>query len=333
MRPGRAAAGASWLGTALVSEALALRAAGVGGPVLALIATPGADWSAAIEHDVDVSVGSVWALTEVADAARALGRTARVHLETDTGLSRGGAGAMDWADLFAAAARGQAEGSITVVSVWSHLACADLPGHHSTARAEAGYRYALAAAARAGLTPALRHLANSAATFALPDTRFDLVRTGIAMYGLSPGEQVGTAEQLGLRPVMTLAARLALAKRVPAGEGVSYGQEHVTSRDTVLGVVPVGYGDGLLRAASGAGPVRVSGRPATVVGRVCMDQVVVDLGPGSDAVAGDLVVLFGDPATGAPSAEDWAAVAGTIGYEVVTRLGPRVPRVHVRGGT
>jgi alanine racemase len=318
-------AGATWLGVALLEEAVALRDAGVGGRLLAWLAAPGAPWAECLERDVDVSVSATWALEEVRAAARLTGRRARVHLKIDTGLSRNGATAQDWPGLVAAARAAEVEGLVEVVGVWSHLACADTPEHPSVARALAAFERALEVAARAGVRPQVRHLANSAAVLAIPASHYDLVRVGIAMYGLTPGEEIGSAESLGLVPVMSLRARLASVKRVPAGSGVSYGHSHVTSSETTLGVVPLGYADGLPRAAENAGPVLAAGRTRPIAGRVCMDQVVVELG--DDAAApGDEVVLFG--AEG-PSAQDWALACGTIGYEIVTRIGPRVPRVHL----
>lgn len=319
------AAGAEWLATAYVEEAVALRDGGDEGPLLALVTGPGVDSAAAIAQDVDLSVSSPEVLAQVVAAAHALDRTARVHLEVDTGLSRGGATPGDWPALVRAAASSGAH----VVGIWSHLACADEPGHPSIAMQCKRFDEALEVAAAEDVRPQLRHLANSAATLTLPESHYDLVRAGIAVYGVTPGH-ASTAE-LGLRAAMSLRARLALTKRVSAGEGVSYGHTYVTDRDTVLGLVPLGYGDGVPRAASGTGPVRVGSVRTTVAGRVCMDQFVVDLGPESTAVAGDEVVLFGDEAEGFPTAQDWGISSGSIGYEVVTRLGARVPRVYVGG--
>ncbi len=315
--------GATWLGTALLSEAVALRDAGVGGRVLAWLAVPGAPWADCLERDIDVSVSALWALDEVCDAARATGRRARVHLKADTGLSRNGATPDDWPELVAAARVAELEGLVEVTGLWSHFATADVPTHASVAAQLSVFDEALALADGAGLRPEVRHLANSAGALGVPRSRHDLVRVGIAMYGLSPGHDIGTAQALGLRPVMTLKARLASVKRIAAGSGVSYGHSYVTDHDTTVGLVPLGYADGLPRAAANVGPLRAAGADRTISGRVCMDQVVVDLGD-SVAAAGDEVVIFG---TGGPSADDWAAACGTIGYEIVTRVGPRVPRV------
>jgi alanine racemase len=245
-----------------------------------------------------------------------------VHLKVDTGLSRSGSYVLDWPDLVASSAKAQAGGEIAVIGVWSHLASADEPQHPTIGRQLAAFRDALDVAARAGIEPQLRHLANSAATLLLPETHFDLVRPGIAVYGLSP-----VAEQFGLRPAMTLRAATAGVKRVRAGEGVSYGHEYTTTRDTTLVLVPLGYADGIPRHATNVGPVWVNGSRFTVAGRVCMDQIVVDVGD-LPVEPGDPVVLFGPGDDGEPTAQDWADAIGTIHYEIVTRIGPRVQRVY-----
>ncbi|MFD1830362.1 alanine racemase [Streptomyces desertarenae] len=323
-------AGAAWLGTATPEEALALRAAGDRGRLLCWVWTPGGPWREAIEADVDVSASAPWALAEITAAARACGRTARVHLKVDTGLGRNGCQPADWAGLVAAARAAEAEGTVRVTGLWSHFACADEPGHPSIAAQLEVFREALAVAERAGLAPEVRHMANSPATLTLPEAHFDLVRTGVSLYGLSPSPEVGVPADFGLRPVMTLRARLAIVKRVPAGHGVSYGHHYTTPGETTLALVPAGYADGIPRHASGTGPVLVAGKWRTVAGRVAMDQFVVDLG-GDTAEAGDEAVLFGPGDAGEPTAEDWARAAGTIGYEIVTRIGARVPRVHLNG--
>ena len=322
-----AAGGAPWLGVALPTEAVRLRDAGVQGRVLTWLEVPGAPFAPCLERDIDVTVSAPWALAEVLDAARALGRTARIQLKVDTGLSRNGSTFADWPALVAAARAAERDGLVAVTGVWTHFACADEPTHPSVERQLDVFGEALQIARLAGLEPEVVHAANSPAALGVPAARFDLVRTGIAMYGLSPGPAIGSASDLGLRPVMTLRGRLASVKRVPSGSGVSYGHSYLTQRETTLGVVPLGYGDGIPRSASNAAPVLAAGSVRTVAGRVCMDQVVLDLG--DDAAApGDDVVMFG---SGGPSADDWAAACGTIGYEIVTRIGPRVPRVHVGG--
>ena len=251
-----------------------------------------------------------------------------MHLKVDTGLSRGGSTTGDWPDVVEAAAKAEADGLLRVVGVWSHLAYADAPDHETNARQARVFREALDVAAGAGLRPEVRHLANSAAALTAPEQHFDLVRPGIAVYGLSPVPDMATSARLGLRPAMTLTASLVLVKRVPSGSGVSYGHMYTTATETTLGVVPLGYADGVPRAASNVGPVWVTGRRRTVAGRVCMDQLVLDLGDDA-AEVGDEVVLFGTGEAGEPTAQDWADATGTISYEIVTRVGPRVPRVYV----
>jgi alanine racemase len=316
------AGGATWLGTAIVDEALALRAAGITVPLLSWLWTPDEAGTVrrAVEADVDVSVSGRWQLDAVLDAARASGRTARIHLKIDTGLSRNGCYVDDWPDLMAAGARAE---EVTVVGIWSHFVYADEPGHPTIGRQIEAFQAALAVAARAGVEPQVRHLANSAATLTLPEAHFDLVRPGIAVYGLSP-----VREQYGLVPAMTVRGAAALVKRVRAGEGVSYGHEYTTTRDTTLVLVPLGYADGVPRHASNVGPVWVNGARFTIAGRVCMDQVIVDVGD-LPVQAGDPVVLFGSGRDGEPTAQDWATAVGTIHYEIVTRIGPRVQRTYV----
>jgi alanine racemase len=317
-------AGATWLGAGTLHEALRLRHAGITAPVLAWLLAPGRPLQEGVTAGVDLSAAGLGQLDELVAAARRAGRPARVHLKVDTGLSRGGATAADWPALVEAAAKAQANGDLDVIGVWSHFACADERGHPSIDRQLAAYREALELAGRFGISPRYRHMANSAATLTRPDAHFDLVRPGIAVYGLSPVE----GETFGLSPAMTARARVMLTKRVPAGAGVSYGHTYVTARDTTLAVVPLGYGDGVPRAASNAGPVELGGRVRTIAGRVCMDQVVVDCG--DDAVAaGDIATLFGPGTHGEPTADDWAAAVNTINYEIVTRFGSsRVPRVY-----
>ncbi|MFF4358764.1 alanine racemase [Streptomyces sp. NPDC001604] len=323
------AAGAAWLGTATPEEALALRAAGLPGRIMCWLWTPGGPWREAVEADIDVSVSGMWALAEVTEAARAAGIPARVQLKADTGLGRGGCQpGEDWAELVAAALRAEAEGTVRITGLWSHFACADEPGHPSIDLQLTRFREMLAYAEGRGVRPEVRHIANSPATLTLPEAHFDLVRTGIALYGISPSPELGSPADFGLRPVMTLSASIALVKHVPGGHGVSYGHHYVTPGATTLGLVPVGYADGVPRHASGTGPVLVGGKWRTVAGRVAMDQFVVDLG-GDEPAVGTEAVLFGPGDRGEPTAEDWAQAAGTIAYEIVTRIGTRVPRVYV----
>jgi alanine racemase len=320
------AGGADRLGVAVLEEALALRAGGVTAPVLAWLNGPGEDFAAALGADVEVSVNAEWGLTEVVAAARATGRTASVHLSVDTGLSREGATPGDWPGLVAAAARAQADGDVVVSGLWSHLATADVPGHPAVGAQVRVFDEAVAVARAAGLTEARRHLANSAATVAHPETWYDLVRPGVAIYGLDP--LGGDPAAHGLRPAMTVQARVALTKRVPAGVGVCYGHSYTTGEDTTLALVPVGYADGVPRAAGNVAPVLAAGTRRTIAGRVSMDQFVLDVG--QDRIApGDPVVLWGPGADGEPTAQEWADAVGTLHYELVTRVGGRFRRRHV----
>ncbi|MFC7535314.1 alanine racemase [Actinoplanes sp. GCM10030250] len=316
------AGGATWLGVATLDEALTLRRAGIEAPVLAWLLSPGLPLHEGVAAGVELSAATPAMIDELVTAARQAGSPARVHLKLDTGLARGGATPDEWPILLEAAAKAQAGGDLEVTGVWSHFACADVPGHESVDRQLAAFHEGLEVAARSGLTPRHRHIANSAATLIRPDAHFDLVRIGVAAYGLSPV----SGDTFGLRPAMTARARVMITKRVPAGQGVSYGLTYTTPRETTLAVVPLGYGDGVPRHASNAGPVRIGGTVAPIAGRVCMDQIVVDVGD-EPVVAGDVATLFGPGTGGEPTADDWAAATGTINYEIVTRFGSsRVPR-------
>ncbi len=321
------AGGASWLGTALLEEALALRASGDEGPILSWLLDPSDPFQEAVSAEIDLSASAPWAVARAADAARACGRVARVHLKVDTGLGRAGAPAAAWSELCAAARTAVSDGTVEVVGIWSHLAHADNPTHPTIDAQVHAFDEALAVAGRAGIHPQVRHLANSAATLGRSDAHYDMVRPGIAVYGLSPMPTTHPASRLGLRPAMTLTARVALTKRVPEGQGVSYLHRYTTTRETTLALVPLGYADGIPRSATNVGPLLAAGRRRTIAGTVCMDQFMVDVG--DDRIAeGDEVVLFGPGDDGEPTADDWADVLGTISYEVVTRIGPRVARTY-----
>lgn len=321
-------AGADWLGVAVLDEALALREAGDEGPLLCWLAVPGEDYRPAVENDVDVTAYTVPELDEIRAAARAAGRIARVQLKIDTGLSRGGSTPEAWPDLVAAARAAETAGEVRVTGVWSHFACSDEPEHPANDSQEEVFRWAVDLAERAGLRPEVRHLANSAAALSRPSSWFDLVRCGIAAYGLTPMPEVAGSEELGLVPAMTVRSMLAVVKGVPAGSGVSYGHTYVVPHDTTVGVVPIGYGDGIPRHGSSKAPLLAAGQVRRIAGRVCMDQIVVDLG-GDDAAPGDPVVLFGPGKDGEPTAQDWADACGTISYEIVTRIGGRMQRRYV----
>lgn len=326
------AAGADYLGVALPTEAIDVRESGDGGRLLCWLYTPTDDLTECIERDVDLSVSSVESLEQVCVAAQRSRRRARIHLKVDTGLGRNGAPPADWPHLVAGARGRQDDGLVEVTGIWSHLACSDEPDSPVTGRQVAVFREALELAHGGGLTPELRHLANSGGVFAHPDTHFDMVRCGISLYGLTPGPAVGTSAALGLIPAMTVTAELAAVKRVPGGHGVSYGHRYRTKRATQLALIPVGYGDGVPRSGSNRIPVQIGGQHFTVSGTIAMDHMVVDIGD-TRAKPGDEVFLFGSGRDGEPTADDWAVAAGTINYEIVTRLGPRIPRRHLGGAT
>lgn len=321
------AAGADWLGVAFTDEALRLRDAGDTGRVLAWLLVPGDRISECIAAEVDLSVSAPWALTEIVAAARELNKVARVHVAVDTGLGREGAVEPSLRELLEAAVIAQRDGDIDVVGMWTHFARADEPGDPSIDQQHEHFVRQVELAESLGLSPDHIHCANSAATLTRPDLHHSLVRVGIAAYGITPDLALGDEHALKLRPAMSMHARVALVKHVPAGHGVSYGLTWHAPQATSLGLIPVGYADGVPRHGSNAGlEVLIRGHRYPVVGRVCMDQVVVDLGPDTDVVAGDEVTLFG---VDAMSAHEWGLLAGTIGYDVVTRIGVRLPKVFV----
>jgi alanine racemase len=325
---GRAAraGGASWLGVAFLDEALRLRAAGDAGPILSWLAVPGERYTAAIAAGVDVSAYSVGQLDEISAAARLAGETARVQLKLDSGLSRGGAHPREWPALVEAALAARDAGAVQVTGIWSHLACSDEPDHPAVKHQLVTFDEGLGQAIEAGLEPEHVHLANSGGVLAIPESWHTMVRPGIALYGVSPFAD-GTSP-VPLRPAMRLTARLAMVKRVPPNSGVSYGHTFTTERETTLALVPLGYGDGVPRAASNRGPVAIGGSRFSIVGRVCMDQFVVDVGD-HRPLPGEEVVVFGSGEDGEPTAHDWALACDTIGYEIVTRIAARVSRRYI----
>ncbi|WP_437584203.1 alanine racemase [Paramicrobacterium sp. CJ85] len=318
------AAGADMLGTADLTEALALREAGIDAPLLCWLHGPETDFGAAIARNVEVAVSNVEQLDAVADAARrATASDVSVQIKLDTGLSRNGAAPEEAGALFARAAEHERDRALRVSGLMTHVSNTSPEDDREQVRVFTG----LAQEARsAGLRPELLHAAATAAALRIPEARLDMVRLGIGLYGLTPFDDE-TSQELGLRPAMTLRARVAAVRRVPAGAGVSYSYAHRTERETTLVLVPLGYGDGIPRQASGAGPVSIGGRVYTNVGRIAMDQFVVDVGDAAVSV-GDEAVLFGDASRGEPSADDWANAASTINYEIVTRIGGRVPRTY-----
>lgn len=332
-------AGAQWLGVALLEEALLLRSAGVKARTIAWMTPLGSDFDSAIREDIDLSIPSREHLKAIIASGRKVGVRPRVHLEIDTGMSRGGvfADSLEFTALLDDLVDAVKRDLVEIVGAWSHFARADEPGEAMNEEQVKRFDSALDEIFSRGLSIPIHHIANSAATLSDVNnsrSRYSMIRGGIAIYGLSPDvTAMGESESLGLKRVMTLKAQLQLVKDVPAGATVGYGASAVVERDTKLGVVALGYGDGIPRSANSGAGVFVSGKNggkrAPIIGRVSMDQFVVDLGKESSAETGDLVIVFGDGATGEYTADDWARASGTINYEIVTRIGPRVPRICV----
>jgi alanine racemase len=325
---GRAAlaAGAAELGVATIDEALALRRDGIASPVLAWLHVPGTDFGPALEADVQVAVSSVRQLGEVLDAVERTGRTANVTVKVDTGLNRNGVSAVEYPEVLSVLRRAQADGTIRLRGIMSHLVHGDDP-ENPLNDLQAKRLTDMAAHARGeDVRFEIAHLCNSPAAMTRPDLAFDMVRPGIAVYGQTPIPDRG---DMGLRPAMTLKCSVALVRSVQAGDGVSYGHTWIAERDTTLALLPIGYADGVFRTLSGRIDVLINGRLRRSVGRICMDQFVVDLGPGQiDVTEGDDAILFGPGTQGELTAQDWADLLGTINYEVVTSPRGRVTRTY-----
>jgi alanine racemase len=314
------AGGAKSLGVALLEEAIALREAGITTPILAWLVPPGSDYTAAVDHNIELAASSIIALQQIG-AVKSHNRP-RVHLEVDTGMTRGGF-LSEWGKLDAHHVT-----NLDIVGIFSHFARADEPGQEQNDLQRARFKEMVATLESFGFTNIVRHLSNSAATLNDADSRFDQVRTGIAIYGLTPDvNTLGTSVSLGLKSAMSLRAKLHLVKEVAAHSPVGYGATAITQHDTKLGIVAMGYADGIPRIAQGAG-IFVHGKRAPLIGRVSMDQFVVDLGPDSQAISGEWVEVFGDGVAGGYTAEEWGSASGSINYEIVTRIGPRVPRIY-----
>ncbi len=322
--------GADWLATALLSESIELRDAGVSGPLLSWLYTPNDQFTECIEKDIDLGLNSIETLNAISAAAAKSGKPARLHVKVDTGLGRNGVTLSDLPDLISALKAKQNSGRVQVVGVMSHFAYADEPSNSTIGEQIANFKIAVDSLTDANFELEVKHLSNSAATLGLPHTYFNLVRPGVAIYGISPGPEVGEAPEHNLSPVMRLRAPIVLIKKVPAGTGVSYAHQYHTENETHLALIPAGYADGIPRSASNKGPVAINGKKFKVAGRVCMDQFVVDIGD-TAAKIGDDAILFGDPRDGEPSVNEWADAAGTINYEIVTRIGPRVHRNYLNG--
>jgi len=313
-------AGATALGVALLEEAITLREAGITAPILAWLVPPGSDFKLAVDNDIELAASSIMALEQI--GAVKSSRRPRVHLEVDTGMTRGGF-LNEWGKLDA-----HHVSNIEIVGIFSHFARADEPEQEQNDNQRARFKEIVATLDSFGYTNIIRHLSNSAATLRDKDSRFDMVRAGIAIYGLTPDvDNLGSSESLRLKPAMQLRAKLHLVKTVPANSAVGYGATAHTTAETKLGVVAMGYADGIPRIAKDAG-VFINGKKAPIIGRVSMDQFVVDLGADSTAVSGEWVIVFGDGSHGEYTADDWGAASLSINYEIVTRIGPRVPRIY-----
>lgn len=325
------AAGAAELGVATLDEALALRRDGITAPVLAWLHTPGTDFGPALTADVQIAVSSLAQLNDLIDAARRTGTTAVTTLKVDTGMSRNGVAAADLAEVLTALAHAVTEGTVRTRGIMSHLANSDDPANPAATDLQAQRFDAMRAQAdAAGVQFEIAHLCSSPGAMTRPDLVYDLIRPGIAIYGQTPIPALGN---MGLRPAMTLKAPVSMVRSIKAGDGVSYGHTWIADRDTTLALIPVGYADGIFRTLSNRLEVSVNGRRRPGVGRVCMDQFVVDLGPGPvDVSVGDEAILFGPGDSGEPTTQDWADLIGTINYEVVTAPRGRITRVY-RGET
>ncbi len=320
------AAGAAEVGVTNITEALALRQAGITAPVLSWLNLPGTDFAPALAADVQVGVSSVRQFADVLDAVRRSGAPATITVKVDTGLSRNGVSPAEYPALLEAIARATADGAVRPRGIMSHLACGDDPQHPMNDTQAARLAAARAQALAAGVRFEVAHLANSPATLTRPDLHFDVVRPGIAVYGQTPIPALG---DFGLRPVMTLKCPVSAVRSIKAGDGVSYGHTWIADRDTTVGLIPLGYADGVFRGLSGRIDVSINGARYRNVGRICMDQFVIDLGPdGAGVTVGDEAVLFGSGAAGEPTAQDWAELLGTINYEVVTSPRGRIARTY-----
>ncbi|MFI7602665.1 alanine racemase [Actinoplanes sp. NPDC049681] len=313
--------GATWLGVATVAEALTLRAAGITAPTLLWLYPPTETFEEVLAAGIDVSVGGVEALEALADAADRTGTVANVHLKVDTGMSRGGAPAEEWAQLFAWARKFENAGLLRVRALWSHLANAENPRNPRLLAQLDEFGEARQAAAAAGLEPPILHVANSAAALQLPQARFDMLRAGIGLYGVEPVP----GRDFGLRPALTVRAQVLLTKRVPAGTGVSYGPDFITDRETTLALVPLGFADGVPRHTAGRASLAIRGVRCPIAGRVSMDQVVLDVGD-LPVRAGEWAVMVGPGESGEPTVAEWAGWAGTNPHEILTGIGARVVR-------
>ena len=324
------AAGANWLGTALLEEGIALRNNGIKVPIISWLTPLGEDFKTAINLDIDLSISSIELLTEVISAGKVVKKIPRVHIEVDTGMSRGGVGD-DWQLFLTELSKTVKANEINIIGIWSHFARADEPGQAMNQEQLNTFKDRIKSASDVGIKPEFIHIANSAAALTNNGAHKNIIRWGIGLYGLSPDiDNLGDSKTLKLKPAMRLKAKLHLVKAVKAGVSVGYGGTAITKSDTKLGVVTLGYADGVPRNANNLAGVFVDGKRAPLIGRVSMDQFVVDLGINSSAKTGDEVIVFGDGSSGEYTADEWAKASGTINYEIVTRIGSRVPRIYPR---
>ena len=323
-------AGADWFGTALLEEAINLRKAGILKPIISWLTPLGEDFKSAIDLDIDLGIPSIDLLDEVIKAASLTGKTARIHLEIDTGMSRGGV-LSEWDQLIKSVLVGVNLKLLKVIGIWSHFARADEPDELMNQEQLSLFEEKVNQAKAAGIDAQFIHIANSAALFTNKSTHKNIIRSGIALFGLSPDiKTIGDSSSLGLKPAMKLKAKLNLVKEVKAGSSVGYGGTAVLKSDTKLGVVALGYADGIPRNTNNLAGVFVDKKRAPIIGRVSMDQFVVDLGVTSNAKTGDEVIVFGDGSGDEYTVDEWAKAANTINYEIITRIGPRVPRIYPR---
>ena len=323
-------AGADWFGTALLEEALNLRKAGILKPIISWLTPLGEDFKSAIDLDIDLGIPSIDLLDEVIKTASLTGKTARIHLEIDTGMSRGGV-LSEWDQLIKSVLAGVNLKQLKVIGIWSHFARADEPDELMNQEQLSLFEEKVNQAKAAGIDAQFIHIANSAALFTNKSAHKNIIRSGIALFGLSPDvKTIGDSSSLGLKPAMKLKAKLNLVKEVKAGSSVGYGGTAVLKSDTKLGVVALGYADGIPRSTNNLAGVFVDKKRAPIIGRVSMDQFVVDLGITSTAKTGDEVIVFGDGSSGEYTVDEWAKAANTINYEIITRIGPRVPRIYPR---
>jgi len=323
-------AGADWFGTALLEEAINLRKSGILKPIISWLTPLGEDFKSAIDLDIDLGIPSIDLLDEVIKAASLTGKTARIHLEIDTGMSRGGV-LSEWDQLIKSVLVGVNLKQLKVIGIWSHFARADEPDELMNQEQLSLFEEKVNQAKAAGIDAQFIHIANSAALFTNKSTHKNIIRSGIALFGLSPDiKTIGDSSSLGLKPAMKLKAKLNLVKEVKAGSSVGYGGTAVLKSDTKLGVVALGYADGIPRSTNNLAGVFVDKKRAPIIGRVSMDQFVVDLGITSTAKTGDEVIVFGDGSNGEYTVDEWAKAANTINYEIITRIGPRVPRIYSR---